>query len=60
MLPSQRLEWKDSTTGPDDGRHDGGGSTAMALQDGTVVNHPSGTGGAERAVGDAIVFVPGR
>ncbi|WP_329475150.1 phosphodiester glycosidase family protein [Kribbella sp. NBC_01484] len=39
---------------------DGGGSTAMALQDGTVVNHPSGTGGAERAVGDAIVFVPGR
>ncbi len=39
---------------------DGGGSTAMALQDGTLVNHPSGTGGAERAVGDAIVFVPGR
>ncbi len=38
---------------------DGGGSTAMALQDGTLVNHPSGTGGAERAVGDAIVFVPG-
>ncbi|MFI6831430.1 phosphodiester glycosidase family protein [Kribbella sp. NPDC050241] len=37
---------------------DGGGSTAMALQDGTLVNHPSGTGGAERAVGDAIVFVP--
>jgi hypothetical protein len=36
---------------------DGGGSTAMALQDGTLVNHPSG---AERAVGDAIVFVPGR
>ena len=35
---------------------DGGGSTAMALQDGTLVNHPSG---AERAVGDAIVFVPG-
>ncbi|TCC50831.1 phosphodiester glycosidase family protein [Kribbella capetownensis] len=38
---------------------DGGGSTAMALQDGTLVNHPSGTNGAERAVGDAIVFVPG-
>jgi hypothetical protein len=35
---------------------DGGGSTAMALQDGTLVNRPSG---AERAVGDAIVFVPG-
>jgi exopolysaccharide biosynthesis protein len=39
---------------------DGGGSTAMALQDGTLVNRPSSTGGAERAVGDAIVFVPGR
>ncbi|MET9310820.1 phosphodiester glycosidase family protein [Kribbella sp. NPDC003505] len=39
---------------------DGGGSTAMALGDGTVVNHPSSTGGAERAVGDAVVFVPGR
>jgi hypothetical protein len=39
---------------------DGGGSTAMALGDGTVVNHPSSTGGAERAVGDAIVFVPNR
>jgi len=39
---------------------DGGGSTAMARQDGTLVNHPSGTGGVERAVGDAIVFVPGR
>jgi exopolysaccharide biosynthesis protein len=38
---------------------DGGGSTAMALQDGTLVNRPSGAGGAERAVGDAIVFVPG-
>jgi exopolysaccharide biosynthesis protein len=38
---------------------DGGGSTAMALGDGTVVNHPSNTGGAERAVGDAVVFVPG-
>jgi exopolysaccharide biosynthesis protein len=37
---------------------DGGGSTAMALQDGTLVSHPSGTNGAERAVGDAIVFVP--
>jgi hypothetical protein len=24
------------------------------------VNRPSGTGGAERAVGDAIVFVPAR
>ncbi|MFI6675779.1 phosphodiester glycosidase family protein [Kribbella sp. NPDC050470] len=39
---------------------DGGGSTAMALGDGTLVNHPSGAGGAERAVGDAIVFVPER
>ncbi|WP_350277700.1 phosphodiester glycosidase family protein [Kribbella sp. HUAS MG21] len=39
---------------------DGGGSTAMALGDGTVVNRPSGTNGAERAVGDAVVFVPGR
>jgi len=39
---------------------DGGGSTAMALQDGTLVNHPSGAGGAERSVGDAIIFVPGR
>jgi exopolysaccharide biosynthesis protein len=39
---------------------DGGGSTAMALGDGTVVNHPSNTAGAERAVGDAVVFVPGR
>jgi exopolysaccharide biosynthesis protein len=38
---------------------DGGGSTAMALGDGTLVNRPSGAGGAERAVGDAIVFVPG-
>ncbi|WP_405057179.1 phosphodiester glycosidase family protein [Kribbella sp. NBC_01505] len=37
---------------------DGGGSTAMARADGTLVNHPSGTNGAERAVGDAIVFVP--
>jgi exopolysaccharide biosynthesis protein len=35
---------------------DGGGSTAMALRDGTLVNTPSGP---ERAVGDAIVFVPG-
>jgi hypothetical protein len=34
---------------------DGGGSTAMARADGTLVNHPSG---AERAVGDAIVFIP--
>ncbi|MFI5693560.1 phosphodiester glycosidase family protein [Kribbella sp. NPDC051586] len=39
---------------------DGGGSTAMALQDGTVVNHPSNTGGAERLVGDAVIFVPGK
>ncbi|MEU4197329.1 phosphodiester glycosidase family protein [Kribbella sp. NPDC026611] len=38
---------------------DGGGSTAMALQDGTLVNHPSGANGAERAVGDAVVWVPG-
>ncbi len=37
---------------------DGGGSTAMARADGTLINHPSGTGGAERAVGDAVVFVP--
>ncbi|MGW7685162.1 phosphodiester glycosidase family protein [Kribbella sp. NPDC054772] len=37
---------------------DGGGSTAMALQDGTVVNRPSNTAGAERAVGDAVVFIP--
>lgn len=37
---------------------DGGGSTAMALQDGTLVNRPSGANGAERAVGDAIIFVP--
>ncbi|HEY0472194.1 MAG TPA: phosphodiester glycosidase family protein [Kribbella sp.] len=33
---------------------DGGGSTAMARQDGTLVNHPSGP---ERAVGDALIFV---
>ncbi|MEU8221269.1 phosphodiester glycosidase family protein [Kribbella sp. NPDC048915] len=39
---------------------DGGGSTAMALGDGTLVNHPSSAGGAERAVGDALVFVPHR
>ncbi|HWD78846.1 MAG TPA: phosphodiester glycosidase family protein, partial [Kribbella sp.] len=39
---------------------DGGGSTAMALGDGTVVNHPSNSGGAERAVGDAVIFVPAR
>ncbi|MFK4086516.1 phosphodiester glycosidase family protein [Kribbella sp. NPDC020789] len=37
---------------------DGGGSTAMARADGTLVNHPSGAGGAERAVGDALVFIP--
>ncbi|KAB1941156.1 phosphodiester glycosidase family protein [Micromonospora sp. ALFpr18c] len=35
---------------------DGGGSTAMAAQ-GALVNQPSG---AERAVGDALVYVPGR
>ncbi|MEV1330901.1 phosphodiester glycosidase family protein [Micromonospora costi] len=34
---------------------DGGGSTAMAV-DGALVNHPSG---AERAVGDALVYVDG-
>ncbi|WP_076473786.1 phosphodiester glycosidase family protein [Micromonospora avicenniae] len=34
---------------------DGGGSTAMAV-DGVLVNHP---GGAERAVGDALVYVDG-
>ncbi|MDG4810882.1 phosphodiester glycosidase family protein [Micromonospora sp. WMMD1120] len=35
---------------------DGGGSTTMAAEGG-LVNHPSG---AERAVGDALVYVPGR
>ncbi len=35
---------------------DGGGSTAMAVN-GALVSHPSGTGGAERAVGDALVYV---
>ncbi|MGV5035725.1 phosphodiester glycosidase family protein [Streptomyces sp. NRAIS4] len=35
---------------------DGGGSTTMAIE-GTLANHPSGP--AERAVGDALVFVPG-
>ncbi|OLZ68839.1 hypothetical protein AV521_18620 [Streptomyces sp. IMTB 2501] len=35
---------------------DGGGSTTMSVE-GALVNHPSGT--AERAVGDALVFVPG-
>lgn len=34
---------------------DGGGSTTMSVA-GTLVNHPSGS--AERAVGDALVFVP--
>ncbi|MER5544313.1 phosphodiester glycosidase family protein [Streptomyces sp. NPDC002589] len=34
---------------------DGGGSTTMSVQ-GTLVNHPSGP--TERAVGDALVFVP--
>jgi hypothetical protein len=33
---------------------DGGGSTAMAVEGGTLVNHPSGP---ERAVGDALIFV---
>lgn len=33
---------------------DGGGSTAMAVEGGTLVNHPSG---AERSVGDALVFI---
>lgn len=35
---------------------DGGGSTAMAVN-GALVSHPSGTGGAERAVGDALIYV---
>jgi hypothetical protein len=35
---------------------DGGGSTAMAVN-GALVSHPSGTGGAERAVGDALIWV---
>ncbi|MET8349036.1 phosphodiester glycosidase family protein [Micromonospora sp. NPDC005206] len=35
---------------------DGGGSTAMAAE-GVLVNHPSG---AERAVGDALVYMEGR
>ncbi|NEA37024.1 phosphodiester glycosidase family protein [Streptomyces sp. SID13031] len=35
---------------------DGGGSTAMAVN-GTLVSHPSGTNGAERAVGDALIWV---
>jgi exopolysaccharide biosynthesis protein len=45
-----------SALGMDDSINlDGGGSTAMAV-DGALVNHPSG---AERAVGDALVFVEG-
>jgi exopolysaccharide biosynthesis protein len=36
---------------------DGGGSTTMVAR-GTLVNQPSG--GVQRAVGDALVFVPGR
>ncbi|MDX6281667.1 MAG: hypothetical protein QOH03_2738 [Kribbellaceae bacterium] len=36
---------------------DGGGSTAMAVN-GALVSHPSGTNGAERAVGDALIWVP--
>lgn len=35
---------------------DGGGSTAMAVN-GALVSRPSGTGGAERAVGDALVYI---
>ncbi|WP_330341931.1 phosphodiester glycosidase family protein [Streptomyces sp. NBC_00557] len=35
---------------------DGGGSTTLSVE-GALVNHPSGP--AERAVGDALVFVPG-
>jgi exopolysaccharide biosynthesis protein len=35
---------------------DGGGSTAMAVN-GALVSHPSGTNGAERAVGDALIYV---
>ncbi|MEU9443866.1 phosphodiester glycosidase family protein [Streptomyces sp. NPDC048304] len=35
---------------------DGGGSTTLSVE-GALVNHPSGS--AERAVGDALVFVPG-
>lgn len=37
---------------------DGGGSTAMSRANGTLINHPSNTNGAERAVGDALVFLP--
>jgi len=39
---------------------DGGGSTAMARGDGTLINRPSGTNGAERYVGDAVVYYPTR
>ncbi|MFI5728584.1 phosphodiester glycosidase family protein [Kribbella sp. NPDC051587] len=39
---------------------DGGGSTTMARADGTLINHPSGTNGAERYVGDALVYYPTR
>ncbi|MFK4086515.1 phosphodiester glycosidase family protein [Kribbella sp. NPDC020789] len=39
---------------------DGGGSTTMARGDGTLINHPSGTNGAERYVGDAVVYYPTR
>lgn len=39
---------------------DGGGSTTMARTDGTLINHPSGTNGAERYVGDAVVYYPTR
>ncbi|KNX38281.1 phosphodiester glycosidase family protein [Luteipulveratus halotolerans] len=38
---------------------DGGGSTTMSTQAGPL-NHPSGTGGVERNVGDALVWVPRR
>lgn len=38
---------------------DGGGSTTMVAND-TVVNIPSNAGGAERAVGDALLVLPRR
>lgn len=38
---------------------DGGGSTAMAIN-GLLTNTPSTTGGKERKVGDALVWVPRR
>ncbi|WP_405057180.1 phosphodiester glycosidase family protein [Kribbella sp. NBC_01505] len=39
---------------------DGGGSTAMARTNGTLINRPSGTNGAERYVGDALLYYPTR